>query len=292
MVKKMANYTQPLRSVLEHWCDGEFYNNKSLIEVGRKKLFNFEYEMFDENYKVVFETHFIRNFFMREIGFETDDLFRFKLETWMMINLPYYNSLFQSTLLEYNPLYNYDVKTTHKKESNSNRFDKRQSNVNTKGNASNETNASQSSNSNSENTQNTSSTTNNDNFNRQLKSDTPDKRLAITTDNGNGVIEYATELDESKDLLKEDSQTDSTLNSKTNDTQNGETNSSSVSSMDSNQNDQLDSNVNNLEDFVSQTAGKNGNTTYPQMIKEYRESLIRVEKELFREMGELFMGIY
>ena len=34
------------------------------IEKGRTKLFDFNYPIFDENYRSVFETHFIRNFYI------------------------------------------------------------------------------------------------------------------------------------------------------------------------------------------------------------------------------------
>src|SRR5690606_30755344 len=74
---------------------------------------------------------FIRHFYMREIGFETEGLFKFYLETWLLVHMPYYNQLFKSELIEYDPLSNSQVIVAHEQlkdrghveERNSNRRD-------------------------------------------------------------------------------------------------------------------------------------------------------------------------
>jgi hypothetical protein len=53
---------------------------------------------------------------MREIGFETEGLFKFNLETWMIINMPFFNKLFESESLTFDPLTNYKLDTTHNKK--------------------------------------------------------------------------------------------------------------------------------------------------------------------------------
>nr|prf protein p11,lower collar [Bacillus phage phi29] len=91
-VKQMSSYTMQLRTYIEMWSQGETgLSTAEKIEKGRPKLFDFNYPIFDESYRTIFETHFIRNFYMREIGFETEGLFKFHLETWLMINMPYFN---------------------------------------------------------------------------------------------------------------------------------------------------------------------------------------------------------
>ena len=51
----------------------------------------------------------INHFMFREIGFETPQLFKFKLNTLMDEIMPYYNQLYESEDLEYNPLYNIEL---------------------------------------------------------------------------------------------------------------------------------------------------------------------------------------
>jgi hypothetical protein len=74
-VVKMSSYTMQLREYIEQATqDIEEMSIKDRIEAGRPKLFDFSYPIFDTNYKAIFETHFIRNFYTREIGFETEGL--------------------------------------------------------------------------------------------------------------------------------------------------------------------------------------------------------------------------
>ena len=288
----MSGITTKLRDVLTMWCYDESYDTRSLIENGRKKLFNFDYPIFDEDYRKVLETNFIRNFFMREIGHETEGYFQFRLETWLLINMDYYNALFKSALLEYNPLYNQDLQVTYNKQNDTNRNDNRKTNANTQGNDSNTVNATQESNSNVSSNQTANSKTTDNDFTRNLDSDQPDERLAITTNDGSGVIEYATKISENKTTGNQTSQNDSESTSDSTSNQNASSSAESQSTVNSNQNDELKSEIKNTEDYIQKTLGKNGNITYPEMIMKYRQSLLRIEKEMFREMEVLFLGIY
>src|SRR5699024_7832776 len=104
----MATYTMPLKVLIEQPTQNrDDLTLKQKIEIGRVNLFkDIEYELFNEMYRKEFETKFIRYFYNKEIGFETEGLFKFELETWLQINMPYYNQLFESELLEYDPLTN------------------------------------------------------------------------------------------------------------------------------------------------------------------------------------------
>ena len=104
----MATYTMPLKAIIEQPTQNRNdLTLKQRLEVGRVNLFkDIDYPIFNENYRSEFETKFIRYFYNKEIGFETESLFKFELETWLQINMPYYNQLFESELLEYDPLTN------------------------------------------------------------------------------------------------------------------------------------------------------------------------------------------
>lgn len=83
-------------------------------------LFNFNYPIFNEEYRAILEDKITRHFYFREIGFETIGRFLFELETKLNEIMPYYNKLYESTLLEFNPLINYQVKETYNKTNNGN----------------------------------------------------------------------------------------------------------------------------------------------------------------------------
>lgn len=238
----MSYYTMQLREYIEKWSQDSLdtLTRDQIIENGRVKLFDFDYPIFDENYRKVFETHFIRHFYFREIGFETEGQFKFQLETWLNIHMPYYNNLFKSELLEFDPLKNSEIDVTNTKT----------------------TKADQSTSGSST----TSGTRTDDNFMRQIESDTPDGRLQLTANDGEGVIEYASRIREETEN-----------NSSTTETQ---TSGSETA------------NINSTEDYIQHRAGKIGVVSYSQLLKEYRDTFLRIERDCFKEMSELFMLIY
>ena len=78
-------------------------------------LFNFNYPIFNEEYRSILEDKITRHFYFREIGFETIGRFLFELETKLNEIMPFYNKMYESTLLEFDPLLNYQVKETYEK---------------------------------------------------------------------------------------------------------------------------------------------------------------------------------
>lgn len=358
----MAGVTMQLREYIEHFTQfaDEPLSHNEKIEIGRKHLFDFDYPIFDENYKKVFETNFIRHFYMKEIGFETEGLFKFQLETWLNIHMPYYNKLFESELIKFNPLYNTEIDTTYKKENDRNltedttndRIDGRTIDVNEQsktvtdddsniknttdetGNVSNNTTTQ----ANSEISEGTSTTNNrerdttntsnktNDDFNRHLESDTPDQRLSLTANDGQGMLSYASKITEDTDNKSENTEntgsetvtetgssntdqnivTDSETSSNTDVTNNSNTNIDSerdintTVDMERNTKDDYTRNdtgnrvetINGLEDYVAHNVGKIGAVSYSELLTEFRSTFLRIERDLFYEMRELFMLVY
>lgn len=230
-----------LKTYIEKWSQyDEGLSNREKIEIGRTKLFDFDYPFFSEEYRKDFETHFIRNFYMREIGFETEGLFKFQLETWLLINMPYFNKLFESELIEFDPLENSSVDVTHNKTNDT----KQKANAESSG---------------------TGKRTD-DNFARGLDSNNPDSRLQLTANDGEGVIEYASSINEE--------------------------NENNVSETESSNSGSSNSDINSVEDYIQHRGGKIGVQTYSRMVQEYRDIFLRIERNIFNEMNELFMLVY
>lgn len=247
----MAYYTVRLRDVVEsesHYGSPMKPTHKEYIEMGRQKIFDFDYPLFDESYRKEFETRFIRSFYMNEISEETFGLWKFKLDTWLNLHMPYYNQLYLSTLLEYDPLINTDYKVTSLAKKDNTQSDTGNRNQDTTGNKTkgkkftDETIGKVDTDGNNETTGNTNTDTKVDgtddtqrkdttdttrdvsgtdhttektkDFERNLATDTPDSRLQITTnDDGTGVIEYASSIAENS--KKGDRESDSTTGEKT-----------------------------------------------------------------------------
>ena len=344
----------PLKTLIEQPTQNrDDLTLKQRLEVGRVNLFkDMDYPIFNEHYRSEFESKFIRYFYNKEIGFETESLFKFELETWLQINMPYYNQLFESELLEYDPLTNIamqfdqDLKsdtttdTTRDSQEDSTTNSGTQSSFehDTQKDTKTDTTTDVTGHSNTATTQdsNTTSTTDTtsnsdthtesntsqDAFNRKIDSDTPDNRLNLSSNDGSGVIEYASNIAETMDKSTGDTVTDTNTTDKTNSntstidkttsnsqidtTENTVSNSvtgdtTKQSGWDHSQTDgtgQIIGNVvgrdvgNRLENLYNERYGKDGTMTYQQMIQELRATFLRIERQIFREMTELFMLLY
>ena len=113
----MSHYTTELRYVCETLAglqESVGYNDvNTVIENSRDKLFNFDFPIYDEAYRSVLETKIIKHYYTHEIGSETVGLFQFRLDTKLNEIMPYYNDLYRSAMLEFNPLYDVDITETH-----------------------------------------------------------------------------------------------------------------------------------------------------------------------------------
>lgn len=308
----MAMYSMQLREIIEREIEDrdDYYelSNKDKIELGRKRLFDFDYPIFDENYRKVFENHFIRTFYMREIGFETEGLFKFQLETWLLVNMPYYNKLFHSENIMYNPLSNTMTQTSRNSGSETNRKDKTDTDTARKDNTDSESEIdgkSESTTDTKENVEATSKTdttedTTEDNFHRNVGSNTPDSRLQLSTKDGSGVIEYASNIEENKENnerntestsdTKSDQETKS--NTETKETTNTKSDSTEDYTSDVEENQKYTSDIEETSDYLERQSGKVGAVSYPQLIQEHRQAFLRIENRMFSEMNQLFMLVY
>ena len=350
----MATYTMPLKAIIEQPTQNRNdLTLKQRLEVGRVNLFkDIDYPIFNENYRSEFETKFIRYFYNKEIGFETESLFKFELETWLQINMPYYNQLFESELLEYDPLTNIamqfdqdlksdtslDTTKDSQEDSTSNSVTQSSFEHDTERNTKTDTTTDVTGHSETNSTQdsttttktdttsnsdtNTKSDTKQDAFNRKIDSDTPDNRLHLSSNEGSGVIEYANNISETLDKSTGSTTTDTNTTDKSNSNTNTTDKTTSNSQTDTSENtisnsvtddttkqkgwDNSETNAkgqivgnivgrdvgNKLENLYNERYGKDGSITYQQMIQELRATFLRIERQIFREMTELFMLLY
>ena len=105
----MSKYTTEVRFICEHLAgldESKGYDDTDdIIEAARPQIFDFEYPIFDEAYKPVLEHKILDHYYTREIGLETYGLWKQKLRAKMREIMPYYNKLYESELIEFNPLY-------------------------------------------------------------------------------------------------------------------------------------------------------------------------------------------
>lgn len=118
----MSTYTTQLRYVCEEYAgrtsSGSYAETAAIIADARPKIFDFQYPLHDPAYKPALETKIINHFYFREIGAETVGQFKFMLSRTLNEIMPYYNQLYKTADMEFNPFYDVDYYKDHKGQEN------------------------------------------------------------------------------------------------------------------------------------------------------------------------------
>lgn len=118
----MSVFTTQIRFICETAAgltESEGYNSvQGIIEKSAPKIFDFDFPIFDEKYRLPLEIKILRHFYTREICEETVGLWKLRLQDRMNVIMPYYNKLYESELIKFNPLYDVDVLRDHNIQSN------------------------------------------------------------------------------------------------------------------------------------------------------------------------------
>lgn len=112
----MSDFTTQLRFICESYAGVDQSHPQTIDDIianSRDKLFDFSYPIFDEAYKPELETKIINHFYTQEIGQETVGLFKQRLKTKMREIMPYYNQLYMSERLKFDPFKNADYVDLH-----------------------------------------------------------------------------------------------------------------------------------------------------------------------------------
>lgn len=133
----MSKYTTEVRFICETASglnESKGYTDvDTIITNAIPKIFTFTFPIFDENYRTVLEKKILKHFYTREICEETVGLWKLRLDTKLNEIMPYYNKLYESELLEFNPLYTANLTRTKKTDYDSNRNTSNNGNVSSNG---------------------------------------------------------------------------------------------------------------------------------------------------------------
>lgn len=144
----MSKYTTEVRYICENYAgltssvDGGKIGD--VIEKSREKVFDFDFPIYDESYRSVLESKILKRYYTREIGFETVGLWKHFLDMRLNEIMPFYNQMYKSALLEFNPFYDVDITTDSKRGIQHDETSTKDSNVTSKD--SSETNTTENSN--------------------------------------------------------------------------------------------------------------------------------------------------
>lgn len=178
----MSKYTLELRHI---------YNDKNY------NLFDFQYNLYDNDLKIYFQEKFFQHFMFHEIGFETIGKFKQRLQSKLNDIFPYYKQLYETEIRCKNIdfMLNKDLKETFIREVEG-------SGVNTS-NTSNNSNVNN--NSASENFQSDTPQGRIDNIEKYMSSADKSKNNSVSevTDNGQAMSESNTKQTEKTELISQ-----------------------------------------------------------------------------------------
>lgn len=279
----MSKYTTEVRFICETAAgltESKGFNDvDALIAAAAPNVFNFTFPIYDNNYKLPLEIKILRHYYTREICAETVGLWKLFLNARLNEVMPYFNQLYTSALIEFNPLYNIDL---HKEHSNENDATGTGSNSNTR-------------------TDNLSGTVNDTAETRDTGTITDARTTADSdtilrkySDTPQGAVtgllndSYLTSAESTSDTASGTDNNTRTLN-----TTRGFTNRRTTSNTGTQANSgSSSSHIVTTDEYLEHVYGNVGGVSFSKLLKEYRDTFLNIDKMVIDSLSDLFFGLW
>lgn len=315
----MSKYTTEVRFICEYEAgmtkSTGYLGVNELLEIAYPKVFNFSFPIYDEAYRPVLCKKILKHYYTREIGEETVGLWKLRLDTRLNEIMPYYNKLYESALLEFNPMYDTDL---HKEYNKVGETSKEGTTSGTDANTGSKNaqiitdrDLTERVTTDSLDTFNDTHTNHNvtdqdgtyqdTDTNWNVYSDTP--QGALTRVNEETYLTDARKITDNKsgnstnDVVIDG--TDAHTGTVRNDGHNNSTGTEDVTvteteshSDTTNRTGAYDETLNTTDDYVEHVFGKSSGTSFSKMLQEYRETLLNIDVMIINELSDLFMNIW
>lgn len=268
----MSKYTTQVRWLVEMATPDFSGSITERIRAACPTIFSFDFPIWAEDYRLELETKILRHYYMSEIGMETVALWKLFLETELNEIMPYYNSLYQTTVKDYDYMIDVDVTETSQENEG------RQEDTSFHSNEENDTDT----------TNDTTSQQTTDGKLTENLSGTPSTHT-MHNDFPQAPIEtkdYATYEDYTQQSLSQNTVSDNleNLNSTVKNIQN------TNQDIDYNSTNKLTANRDT--DRNLHRRGLNGSRSFTDLLLQYRDSLINIDKMIINDLKDLFMCVY
>lgn len=299
----MSKYTTEVRYICETLAglseSAGYADIEQTIKNCLPKVFDFNFPIFDESYRSVLETKILRHYYTREIGLETVGLWKLKLSTKLNEIMPYYNKLYKSELIEFNPLYDVDLTRERKIEGkgakDTENGENRSGSNNTETTQNNDS-AVKETGGNKGTTNGTANGTQNQNTNgnsTNMYSDTP--QGAITDLQAGRYLTNATIDSATNTFAGASSDTTTQTTENTNNStvdSSGSVDGTTESDFNSKMNGFSNTTLSNTEDYLEHVIGSNGGESFSKRLNDYRSTFINIDMMVINELEDLFFGLW
>lgn len=322
----MSVYTTEVRYICEYEAglteSSGFNDIDYIVEKSWDKIFK-SFPIFNEEYRKHLCMKILQHYYTREICAETTGLWKFWLNQKMNEIMPYYNKLYQSEQLKFDPLHEIDFTRVINEKTNADKTGG--GNTSTSANSNSSKNETQNNSHNSDNLQmekvNSTHTITGENENKtidlgtvttdsnensqDLHSDTPQGSIQninesgyltdahITTNTNNSTVSTDTSVTTNGRTTNQDvNDATNTITEKKNETNSARNSNLQVESSNMNNANEYTENNVGIKEYVEHITGKNSSASYSHLITEYRETLLNIDMEIIMELSDLFMNIY
>lgn len=267
----MSKYTTEVRFICEQKSglikSVGFSDVDTVIANSWDKIFTSNVSIFDENYRSVICKKILKHFYLREICCETVGIWQLWMNTRLEEIMPYYNQLYESAKIKFDPLHDVDLTRVHNLTSKQDKKETSDDNRNVIGNR--------------ESNSTTNTTRNNehiDNSNKKdLYSDTPQGSLS--------GVENESYLTNARKI------TDNTSGN-INETGNATENTGSDYNETEKKSGNVNGTLNNTEDYIETVKGKQGGGNFSSLLNEYRTTLLNIDMQVIEEFNDLFINLW
>lgn len=279
----MSKYTTEVRFICENKSGLEISGGSgdvdSIIANSWNKIFTSKAPFFDEEYRSILCQKILKHYYLREICCETVGIWTLWMNTRLEEIMPYYNQLYESAKIEFNPMHNVDLTSKHERnvEGTSKEDGTRTDNTTGK--------RTLTGNRDTDNTSvGTRNTTNSsDETKRDLYSDTP--QGAITGLENENYLTNARKITDN---------VNGTGNEETSTTEKSGTDYSETEDT-TGKIDGVTSNTgktNTTEDYLETIIGKQGTESFSSLLNEFRETFLNIDMQVIEEFNDLFFGLW
>ena len=299
----MSKYTTEVRYICEKANDLEhstgYLDVDDIIEGAIPDVFSFTFPIFDEAYRNVLCTKILRHYYTREIGFETVGLWKLKLQTKLNEVMPYFNQLYESELIKFNPLYDTNLQTTNvgNKDSQTDKQENRTGNAVTANQKSgtNDNVGSASSVASDKGAAERSSFKNENgtDLHYDLYSDTP--QGALTGVDAENYLTNARKITDNRKADSNDINNEKTNNESNAFTQNETNNTYNENNHETRLNTESATGTDKFtstENYLIHVSGKQSGNSFSKMLQEFRDTFLNIDMEVIESLSDLFLNLW
>lgn len=268
----MSKYTTEVRFICEQYAGYDassgYLELNRVLDKAVPKVFDFDFPLYDSSYKNVLCRKILKHYYTREICEETVGLWKLRLDARLNEIMPYYNQLYESALLKFNPLHDVDYTTEHKGKGES--VGKGTSNSNG-----------------TDNTATTGGWTDTDHG--ESKNANKNTRWDVYSDTPQGSLQNVRNeeyLTNARKIIDDGTGSSAEVDSTSN--RDYDMNVNGVST----QNSESTNNINSTDEYIRKVSGKMSGKSYSELLMEYRKTLLNIDTMIIEDLRDLFFLLW